>query len=62
MILINSYEKDAIRERFPHVCIVRTMRQKSKRHKYYCEEDREAMRFLATLRRPQNDGDEVVTA
>ena len=38
MILITKEEKDAISKFFPDAHIVRTMRQKSKRHRYYCEE------------------------
>jgi len=46
MIAINKTEKEAICERFPNVHIVRTMRQKSKRHRYYCEENPDVLRFL----------------
>ena len=51
MVLISKAEKEMIRERFPRVNIVRTMRQKSKRHRYYCEEVPQAMRYLNELRR-----------
>ena len=54
MIAINKAEKDAIRERFPDVHIVRTMKQKSKRHHYYCEETRQVMRFLNQMRFPSS--------
>lgn len=50
MIVITKAEKEAIREQFPKVHIVRTMKQKSKRHRYYCEETRQVMRFLNKLR------------
>lgn len=50
MILINKLEKEAISERFPDVHIVRTMKQKSKRHRYYCEETKQVMRFLRKQR------------
>lgn len=50
MIAINKAERDAIRERFPDVYIVRTMKQKSKRHRYYCEEARRVMRYLDGIR------------
>lgn len=50
MIAINKAEKDAIRERFPSVNIVRTMKQKSKRHRYYCEETRQVLQFLREIR------------
>lgn len=51
MVLITKEEKSAIREKFPKVNIVRTMRQKSKRHRYYCEEAPQVMRYLGQLRR-----------
>lgn len=39
-----------IAERMPNVHIRRTVRQKSKRHKYYMEENKNAMRLLKELR------------
>ena len=50
MIAINKAEKDAIIKRFPKTHIVRTMKRKSKRHRYYCEESRQVMRFLNKIR------------
>lgn len=50
MVLISKEEKEKINRRFPRVHIARTMKQKSKRHKYYCEENRAAMRYLDELR------------
>lgn len=50
MIAISKDEKDAILKRFPDVHIVRTMKQKSKRHHYYCEELRPVMNYLNKLR------------
>ena len=50
MVLISKPEKEAIRERFPKVGITRTMKQRSKRHRYYCEESPAVMRFLNKLR------------
>lgn len=50
MIAINKSEKDEIVARFPNVHIVRTMKQKSKRHHYYCEESKPVMRYLGKLR------------
>mgnify|MGYP007102015118 CR=1 FL=1 len=50
MVLISKEEKEKINERFPRVHISRTMKQKSKRHKYYCEENRAVMRYLEELR------------
>lgn len=61
MIAINKAEKEAISERFPNVHIVRTMRQKSKRHRYYCEEHPDVLRFLSrqrcTAAKTREDGD-----
>lgn len=50
MVLISKEEKEKISKRFPRVHIARTMKQKSKRHRYYCEENRAAMRYLEELR------------
>lgn len=50
MIAISKKEKEIISERYPNVHIVRTMKQKSKRHRYYCEETRQVMRLLNTMR------------
>ena len=51
MILINKEEAEIIRERFPKTHIVRTMKQKSKRRRYYCEEHKSVIRFLENYRR-----------
>ena len=51
MVLISKPEKEAIREKFPKVNIVRTMRQRSGRHRYYCEEAPQVMKYLSELRR-----------
>lgn len=50
MIAISKAEKEYICERFPNVHIVRTMKQKSKRHHYYCEETKQVMRYLNEVR------------
>lgn len=50
MIEISKQEKDVISSRFPEVHIVRTMKQKSKRHHYYCEESKCVMRYLEKSR------------
>lgn len=50
MIAITASEKEAIRAKYPDVHITRTMRQDSKRHHYYCVEDRRVLRLLNTLR------------
>ena len=54
VIVINKAEAEAIRSKYPNTHIVRTMKQKSKRHKYYCEENKAAMRFLNELRNGGN--------
>ena len=46
MIAIDKAEKEAICAHFPNIHIVRTMKQKSKRHRYYCEESKSVLRFL----------------
>lgn len=50
MVAINKAEKEAIIERFPNARIVRTMKHRSKRHRYYVEESRNVMRFLNQIR------------
>ena len=50
MIAISKEEKNIIHAAFPQVHIVRTMKQKSKRHRYYCEETRQVMYLLEELR------------
>lgn len=50
MIAVSKEEKDVISKRFPNVHIVRTMRQKSKRHHYFCEESRGVMNYLRKVR------------
>lgn len=50
MVAINASEKEAITAKFPNIGIVRTMKQDSKRHHYYMEEDRGAMEMLRRLR------------
>lgn len=60
MIIISANEKDAIAERFPNVHIRRTVKQKSKRHRYYMEEGRAAMKYLNELRRNERRGGKAV--
>ena len=50
MVAITKEEKEVIRDNFPKVHIVRTMKRKSKRHKYFVEESRSVMRLLNELR------------
>lgn len=60
MIAISVDEKKIIREECPQVHIVRTMKQRSKRHRYYMAEEPAAMRVLRCLRgepeRPRRKG------
>ena len=50
MVAINKDESMKIRKRFPNAHIVRTMKQKSKRHHYFVEETRRVMAYLNQLR------------
>ena len=50
MILITRDEKQAVLEKFPNVHIVRTMKQDSKRHRYYMVEEPGPMRIIKQLR------------
>lgn len=50
MIAITKEEKMEISKRFPNVHIVRTMKQKSKRHRYYCTETKSVTNLLKEMR------------
>ena len=50
MILITQEEKDAVQKRYPNIYIIRTMKQKSKRHRYYMEEAIGAMQMIRRMR------------
>jgi hypothetical protein len=50
LVKITREEKEIISERLPNVHIRRTVKQKSKRHKYYMEESFRAMSLLEELR------------
>lgn len=50
LIFINKSEKEIIVKRFPNITIVRTMKQKSKRHHYYCEETKKVVDLLNAIR------------
>ena len=50
MIKISKEEKDIISKRIPRACIVRTMKNDSKRHHYQCEETRRVLELLSELR------------
>lgn len=54
MVLITKAEAEAIRERLPHTHIVRTMKKKSNRHRYYCTESREVRWLLNEIRGIEN--------
>lgn len=54
MIAISKEEKDYISQNIPSAHIVRTMKQKSKRHRYYCEESVPVMRYLNKARNPES--------
>lgn len=58
MLAINKTEAEAIRKRFPDAHIVRTMKQKSKRHRYYCEETGKVLNFISKLRADTNGATE----
>lgn len=51
MIEINRYEKDIITEKYPKVHIIGTMKQRSGRGHYYCEESKKVMKLLRELRK-----------
>lgn len=59
MIAINKEEKDVISTLFPNVHIVRTMKQKSKRHHYYCEESKSVMKILREMRKSEGKHQKV---
>lgn len=50
MILISREEKQAVLEKFPSVHIVRTMKQDSKRHRYYMVEEPGPMKVIKQMR------------
>lgn len=50
MISIKADEKKQIAEKYPHVYIARTMKQRSKRHRYEMSEEPEAVAYLNELR------------
>lgn len=54
MILITKAEARAICENLPNAHIVRTMKQKSKRGHYFCEETKSVMQFLENIRKTGN--------
>lgn len=50
MVSITADEKKRVLAAFPNVHIVRTMKQRSKRHHYYMAEDVGPLQYLNSLR------------
>ena len=50
MIAINKQEKEAIHKKYPRTPIARTVKKKSKRHRYYMAEEVMAVKYLNSLR------------
>ena len=50
VVIISAHEKKVIAQAVPGVHIRRTVKQKTKRHRYYMEENAYAMRILKSLR------------
>lgn len=50
MIAITQKEKEAILDKYPKTYIVRTMKQDSKRHHYFCTESRGVMSLISKMR------------
>ena len=51
MITINKEEARLVREKFPNIHIMRTMKQKSNRGHYYCEENRRVINYINNIRK-----------
>jgi hypothetical protein len=54
MVLIGKEEAEYLRRRFPRLNIVRTMKQHSKRHRYYVEESMKVMNALRNFEKGKN--------
>lgn len=54
MLSINQEEKEYVIKKFPDLHIYRTVKQKTRRHKYYMEERRDAVRCLQEYRLKHN--------
>lgn len=50
MVRVTKNEKEAILKSFPDAHIRRTMKQKSERHHYFCEESEKIIEFLNAYR------------
>lgn len=59
MIAISKEEKEVIARELPYAHIVRTMKQKSKRHHYYCEETSKVMELITKMRDKQKVGIDI---
>ena len=56
MIAISAEEKKIIAEKYPETHMRRTVKQKSNRGHYYCEESRNVMNLLRKLRAVPREG------
>ena len=50
MLIISPKEKQQILAQLPHIHIARTAKQRSNRHRYFMEEDPDAVTLLNKLR------------
>lgn len=50
MVRVTKNEKEAILKSFPDAHIRRTMKRKSERHRYFCEESEKIIEFLNAYR------------
>lgn len=50
MVRVTKNEKEAILKSFPNAYIRRTMKRKSERHHYFCEESEKIIEFLNAYR------------
>ena len=50
MVPITKEEKNLLKQKYPDLCIARTMRQDSKRKHYFCEERPGALSYLNRIR------------
>lgn len=50
VVMVTKQEKEQLLKLFPGVHIVRTMKQKSKRHRYYCAEECGVVEALQKMR------------
>lgn len=50
LIAITKKEKEAVLAKYPKTHVVRTMRGDSRRHHYYCTENKGVMALIAKMR------------